>query len=117
MPNVLVIVDDREDVRNSFARYFRRHFDQVRTASTPAEAEVELSNFPPPTHLVCDYWLGDAQPVGSVLIAKWKALYPTLQRAALVSGSELQEIACPQGVDAVFSKPADLVAMRKMLLL
>lgn len=108
---VLLIVEDREDVRRAFARYFRRHFDTVLVAADPPEAEALLQGMPAPTHVICDHWLGDAHPVGSVLLPAWRRRFPELRKAILVSGSEIEAIERPVGVDAVFGKPADMQAI------
>lgn len=115
-PPVLLIVEDRSDVGAAFARYFRRYFEAVLVASTPSEAEAMLGASPAPTHVICDYWLGDGHPVGSVLLPKWRQRFAGIQRGVIVSGSEIEEIDCPPGVDAVFGKPADMLAIRACLL-
>ena len=113
---ILLIVEDRVDVGRAFARYFRRHFESVLLAATPIEAEALLEGDPPPTHVLCDHWLGDEYPVGTVLLPRWRLHYPHLRRAVLVSGSEIEEIQPPEGVDAVFAKPADMAAICESLL-
>lgn len=113
---VLLIVEDRRDVGTAFARYFRRHFDAVVLAGTPAEAEALLEGTPAPTHVLCDHWLGEGYPLGTELVERWRQRYPRLRRAVIVSGSEIEEIRPPAGVDAVFGKPADMAAIRASLL-
>lgn len=113
---VLLIVEDRADVGRAFVRYLRRHFDEVLLATTPSDAEARLSGKPAPTHVLCDHWLGDGYPLGTVLVSQWRQRYPQLRRAILVSGSEIEEIEAPDGVDAVFAKPADMGAVRDFLL-
>ncbi len=116
IPPVLLIVEDRSDVGAAFARYFRRYFEAVLVATSPSEAERLLGSTPTPTHVICDYWLGDDQPVGSVLLPKWRQQFGDIQRGVIVSGSEVEEIQCPPGVDGVFAKPADMPAIRACLL-
>jgi len=115
-PYVLLIVEDRPDVGAAFVRYFKRHFQTVLLASDPDQAERLLASSPSPTHVICDYWLGDAHPVGSVLLPRWRKRFASLKRGILVSGSEIEEIDCPPGVDAIFGKPADMPAIRACLL-
>lgn len=113
---ILLIVEDRADVGAAFARYFRRYFDQVRVATTPAQAQELLDEQPEPTHVICDHWLGDDYPVGAQLLPRWRREHPSIERCVLVSGSEIEEIDCPAGVDAIFGKPADMPAIRARLL-
>lgn len=116
MPRVLLIVDDRPDVRQAYSRYFKRFFDKVYLAADPAQAETFFVESPAPTALICDYWLGENVPVGPTLIPKWRSRCPSIERVALVSGSEVREVQRTAGVDAVFEKPVDLVKLRGFLL-
>ncbi|HNS96266.1 MAG TPA: hypothetical protein PLJ27_11980 [Polyangiaceae bacterium] len=113
---VLLIVEDRADVGLAFRRYFSRYFDSVLLASTPAQAESILQGEPSPTHMICDHWLGEGIPVGLILLSKWRAQFPSLKRCIIVSGSEIEPLSLPPGVDAVFNKPADMSRIREFLL-
>jgi acetyl esterase len=102
----LLIVDDRADVARAFRRYLSRSFAVVLVAATPVAAEALLRASPPVTHLVCDYWLGDAWPVGTELVPRWRREFPSIRRAVPLSGSHVRGIAPVPGVDAVLEKPA-----------
>jgi CheY-like chemotaxis protein len=116
MGEVLLIVDDIADVARSFSRLFRGNFEKVYTASTPEEAEKVLGQTDgPPTALICDYWLGKGRPLGSELIARWRAAYPSLKRVALITGSQMSELKLGPGIDGVFCKPVDLESLRDLL--
>ncbi|HEY3352588.1 MAG TPA: hypothetical protein VGQ83_05035, partial [Polyangia bacterium] len=91
MSKILLIVEDRGDVGRAYRRYFARHFDQVYVSASAAAAEELLSGGAPPTHLVCDYWLGRGETVGTELVLRWRHVYPSLVRAVLVSGSQVGE--------------------------
>ncbi len=117
MPRFLLIVDDREDLRVGFHRYFIRFFDEVLVASDPASAEELLSrSVNAPTHVVCDYWFGEEHPVGASVLPAWRRRYPSIVKAALVSGSEVAELPATEGIDAVFEKPVDLKSLRAFLI-
>lgn len=117
MGSVLLVVDDREDLRNGYYRYFARFFDEVCLAADPCAAEVFLTRqVNPPTHLICDYWLGDGHPVGAQIVPRWRRLCPSIVRTALVSGSQVAELPATEGIDAVFEKPLELKALRAFLL-
>ncbi|MDA8342501.1 MAG: NAD-glutamate dehydrogenase, partial [Actinomycetota bacterium] len=80
-PPVLLIVEDRSDVGAAFAGYFRPYFEAVLVAATPSEAEAMLGASPTPTHVICDYWLGDAFASGGSNGYDHKALAITARGA------------------------------------
>lgn len=117
MNSVLLVVDDREDLRNGYFRYFARFFDEVCLAADPIAAEAFLVRKEnPPTHLICDYWFGDNHPVGAQIVPKWRRLCPSIVRAALVSGSQVAVLPATEGIDAVFEKPLELKSLLAFLL-
>lgn len=117
MSRVLLIVDDFPEILRSYRRYMEKRFDAVHVASNSAEAVARLSTASPPvTHLVCDYWLGDGEPLGTVLIPRLRASCSSLSVAVLVTGSEAKALAPVGGVDAVFQKPFDIARLCEYLL-
>lgn len=117
MSSVLLVVDDREDLRNGYFRYFARFFDEVCLAADPIAAEAFLTRREdPPTHLICDYWFGEDHPVGAQIVPRWRQLCPSIVKAALVSGSQVAALPVTEGIDAVFEKPLELKALRAFLL-
>lgn len=117
MSSVLLVVDDREDLRNGYFRYFARFFDEVCLAADPVAAETFLCRKDnPPTHLICDYWFGESHPVGAQIVPRWRRICPSIVRAALVSGSQVTELPATEGIDGVFEKPLELKCLRAFLL-
>jgi CheY-like chemotaxis protein len=112
----LLIVDDHGAVAQALRRYFERDFEQVVVTASPAEAETVITGPTPPTHLICDYWLGQGTPVGTALVPRWRRLFPSLERAVLLTGSDLTEHPPVPGVDAICDKPIDPAQLRRLLL-
>ena len=106
----LLIVDDRADVRRGLARFLGLHFDVV-TASTAEEAEQLLVEGET-TYVLCDYWLGRGQPLGTELIERWRDKYPFVRRIALMTGTKATAIASTEGADVIFPKPLNLNKVR-----
>ena len=104
---IALAVDDSEAILKSLERILARRFDEMHTATTPAEAEEILAAHPV-THLICDFRLGDDLPVGTELITDWCGRYPGIERAVIVSGSLRKEIVAPVEVDQVLGKPVSL---------
>jgi len=114
-PLTLLILDDREDVRRSLARYFRLFVRTVVDASSTMEAERLLQEHQPEL-LLTDYWLGGGQPTSVMMLPQWRARFGCLQRVVLMTGSRGALLSVPPGVDALFRKPLDLDAVRVALL-
>lgn len=105
-PGPFLIVDDRSEIRVSLQRLLSLSFEQVLTAGTPGEAEVILEQRRP-RFLLCDYWLGDDHPPGIALLQAWRVRYTSLERVALMSGSEIAAFENCNGIDRIFEKPLD----------
>lgn len=103
IPGPLLIVDDRADVRRGLKRGFGDDFSAY-VAETGSEAEHILAERRP-QFVLCDYWLGPDQPVGTQLIARWRKKFPFLRGVALMTGTQTGAITDTQGVDIIFTKP------------
>ncbi|MDJ0762161.1 MAG: hypothetical protein QNJ97_04155 [Myxococcota bacterium] len=103
----LLIVDDDNCVCNAVSRLFVGRFDRILMANTSGEAASVLSAYTI-THLICDYWLGSGEPTGIDLIPKWRKAHTSICRAIVFSGTDLNEIDIPLGVDKILRKPVDL---------
>lgn len=114
-PGPLLIVDDRVEVRSALTRFFGLWFQQVYAAASPSEADSILREHAPCV-LLCDYWLGDASPPGTELIATWRVRFPCLKRAVLMTGNRASAPCDVLGVDAVFQKPPNLKLVTAFLL-
>lgn len=109
MGRVLLIVDDTPAIARGWRRMLKSHFDAVHIAITPREADDVLAHTQaPPTHLLCDFYLGLENPPTPELIAGWKTRHASLEKIVLVSGSHLSGMPVPPEVDAMFEKPRDL---------
>ena len=64
MSRIALLVDDEEDIASLFQRILKRTFDQVLVAGPAEQAEAALAS-KPVTHLVCDAFLGTAEPQGT----------------------------------------------------
>ena len=114
-PGPLLIVDDRVEVRSALTRFFGLWFQRVYAAASPSEADGILQEHAPCV-LLCDYWLGDAFPPGTELISTWRARFPCLQRAVLMTGTRASSLGDVPGIDAVFQKPLNLKVVTAFLL-
>jgi CheY-like chemotaxis protein len=101
--NVLLFVDDNSALHRGARTLLKSKFSHILTAGSDAEADVLLLTNPV-THLMVDYFLGDAN-TGDHCIRKWRALYPSIRQAILISGS-VSEIN-QTDIDAVYTKPFD----------
>lgn len=117
MNKILLIVDDDADVARSLQRLLSKSFDAVLVALTPEVAERLLGDPDrPPTHLVCDHFLGKGKRFGADLIPQWRRSYPLLRVAVLLTGSEVPRQTHREGIDSVMWKPADIAELRRCLL-
>jgi len=101
---VVLVVDDSAFVLKSVARILSRTFEQVLTAASPDEAEVQLAG-QAVTHVVCDQVLGRDLPRGTDLVPEWRTRFPSIRRAIILTGSPLAEVPTVDGVDAILGKP------------
>jgi DNA-binding NtrC family response regulator len=107
LPTTLLIVDDREDVLRALERFMGLYFEKVLVALEPATAEALMAAHQPEC-LLCDYWLGEAHPLATALIAGWRHRFPCLRKVALMTGTKSSSIApCPE-VDVIFHKPLSM---------
>ena len=112
---LLLIVDDRKEVRAALQRFFEMYFERVIAAATPPEAEALLRTHRP-TLLLCDYFLGVEWPPATSLIPRWRAAFPFLARVAIMSGTRSESIGnCPEA-DAVFEKPLNMREVTEFLI-
>ena len=99
----LLVVDPETQVCRALVRVLRRHFDAVVAAADLEEARAALAAHPV-THLLCDEDLVSSLPDGLALIANWRAVRPSIQRAVVLSGSDSGVQDLPAGVDGVLNK-------------
>ncbi|MBI5534692.1 MAG: hypothetical protein HY898_18345 [Deltaproteobacteria bacterium] len=108
MKRVLLIVDDIPEVARALKRFLTKSFDLVLVAHSAEEAERLLGDpGNPPTHLVCDHFLGKGKRLGAELIPEWRLRYAHLLVAVLLTGSEMAKLMSVAGIDKVFGKPLD----------
>jgi len=103
----ILLVDDHERTVISVARGLGRIFSNVRTATTPEQAEAILL-VEPVGFILCDHNLGKGVPTGCDLIPGWRSRFPSIRRAVLFSGSQPELIKLPPAVDRFLAKPASL---------
>lgn len=106
-PGPLLIVDDSDEIRSALCRFMSLYFEQVVAAATPGEAEAALQTYRPRL-LLCDYWLGDKYPHATDLIPGWRARHPSIERVALMTGTNTDSLGPTTCVDAVFQKPLNM---------
>lgn len=107
LDDTLLIVDDRADVLRALERLMRVRVERVYVASTPEEVERQLREHSPRC-MLCDYYLGEGQPLATTLIAGWRRSHPCLECVALMTGTNTSSIPkCPE-VDTIFHKPLDV---------
>ena len=113
---LLLIVDDRKEIRAALQRFFEMYLERVLTAASPPEAE-ECLRTQRPTLLLCDYFLGMEWPPATSLIPAWRATFPFLARVAIMSGTRSESIGnCPEA-DAIFEKPLNMREVTEFLLM
>lgn len=111
----MLVVDDRPEILRALSRFLGRVITTVLVAGTAEEAEVLLAKHQPAL-LLCDYWLGPECPPGTVLIERWRASYPCIVRAGLMTGTKATAILPTPGVDRVFQKPLKMPELTAWLL-
>jgi CheY-like chemotaxis protein len=98
-----LVVDDEPIFCRAMSRLLGRAFDEVHLAGSPEEAEAILAS-KPITHLICDYRLGSNLPPGTVYIDKWRAEYPGITRAVVLTGALDYYVKASDGIDSVRAK-------------
>jgi DNA-binding response OmpR family regulator len=105
---ILLIVDDIPEVARALRRFMTKSFDLVLVAHSAEEAESMLCDPDnPPTHLVCDHYLGKGMRVGADLIPQWRRTHAQLVAAVLLTGSEVENLTAIEGIDRIYGKPLD----------
>jgi CheY-like chemotaxis protein len=107
LERLLLIVDDRKEVRIALQRFFEMYFERVLAAATPPEAEACLGSERPP-FLLCDYFLGPDWPPATSLIPRWREMFPFLTRVAIMTGTRSESIGDCPAADAIFEKPLNM---------
>jgi DNA-binding response OmpR family regulator len=111
----LLVVQRNHFVAKSLARYLGDDFDAVDIASDIESAEAILADpFRTPTHVVCGQNFGPGSVSGTDTIPRWRQTYEHVERVVLAT-SEIDVSAAPNGVDALFIKPASPAALRAIL--
>ena len=113
---VLLIVDDERTVCRALSRLLVGSIKQIQTATTPTEAEIVLRSGRV-THILCDHWFGPGQPLGMDLVTKWKKQYSTIERAVVLTGTDINKLPPTGGVDMVLPKvvePSELIEALKL---
>jgi ActR/RegA family two-component response regulator len=98
---IVLLLDDNEYTLRVLNRLLKRRFDTVLTATNASSAEVLLQNNKV-TNLVCDHGVGS--PSGGELIAHWRGLFPSIKRAVVLTGADVESIEIPPEVDCLISK-------------
>ncbi|MCP4675871.1 MAG: response regulator [Deltaproteobacteria bacterium] len=112
---VLLVVDDDESVCKGLVRLLGNRFEETVTALNPGEA-VSMLDTRLVTHIVCDYWLGQGQPLGIDLVATWRKKYSSIQHAVIFTGNDINAIPTTVGVDDIISKSAKPSALIEKLI-
>jgi DNA-binding NtrC family response regulator len=109
--SILLVVDDESSVCRALSRILGKSVDVIASAFSPQEAETVLAS-KKVTHLICDHWFGEGQPLGIDLVAKWKEKYPFIRQIVLLTGTDVTRLT-PQSDDIlVMNKtvnPEDLI--------
>jgi CheY-like chemotaxis protein len=101
--DVLLVVDDESAVCRAIAKMLKSKVDEVLTAYCPEEAELILASRDV-TILICDHRFGTDRDIGLALTAEWRAKYPSIRFAALLTGTDVSVLTAPEGVDRIISK-------------
>ena len=111
---ILLVVDDESSVCRALKRLLRDKADEIISAETPADAETILRS-KQVTHVICDHLLGPGQPLGIDVASGWKREYPSVQRIALLTGTNLSNLAKPDGIDHLLPKTTDPVKLAQLM--
>ncbi|MCP4679291.1 MAG: response regulator [Deltaproteobacteria bacterium] len=101
--SVLLVVDDESSVCRALSRMLKGRVDEILSAYSPLEAETILETREI-TLLICDHWFGPGQPLGADLAAKWKERYHSIQRAVVLTGTDISKLETPSGVHQIIAK-------------
>jgi DNA-binding NtrC family response regulator len=104
--SVLLVVDDEQSVCRALKRMLQHRVANIITALTPAEAESVLQSGKV-THLICDHWFGPGEGLGLELVAKWRKKYHSVEQAVVLTGTDINSLTKPAGVDWVAPKTID----------
>ncbi|MDD5306862.1 MAG: hypothetical protein PHU25_06025 [Deltaproteobacteria bacterium] len=99
----LLIVDDEARVAKALTRAMGRYFDEVLSAGTASIASSILAENKV-THVICDHWLGEGDPLGLDLVPEWRRSYPAIERAVIMTGLDEKTLIADSGIDAIVSK-------------
>lgn len=109
-PRHLLVVQQSRMLARSLARLLGRHFDDVGTASSLAEAETALADLAGvPAVVLCGQNLGEQRT--SDHIERWRRTYPAVRRVVMLTGSEDLPTEL-DGIDAFIFKPVDPGVLR-----
>lgn len=100
---ICLVVDDQTHARSAIRRVLLRHFSKILTAASASEAGTILDT-EPVTHVVCDHFLGESSPLGTELLSSWRVRYPAIQRAVILTGTDVTKVPLLPGIDSVISK-------------
>jgi len=112
--HVVLIVDGEPNVCRSYARVLKLDFGEVLTAGDPQEAIAVLEERSV-THLVCGRSFGPGKPLGMDLIPKWRKTYPAIDRALILTRSEIPGLSAPPEIDGILPKPITPESLVKAL--
>jgi hypothetical protein len=113
--SLLVILQQHELVRRAFERYFGLEYERVRSTASPEETEELLSGSDgEPIDLIVGQELGPQQPTGTVLIQRWRRLFPQLRRVVMATAVE-DVPPSVEGADAVYKKPFEPARIKEFL--
>ncbi|MCP4600586.1 MAG: response regulator [Proteobacteria bacterium] len=101
--SVLLVVDDESSVCRALSRMLKSSVDEILTAITPSEAEMVLESRKI-THVICDHWFGPGLPLGLDLAAKWKEQHLSIQRAVVLTGTDVSRLESRPGVHQIMAK-------------
>lgn len=112
----LLILQKDPLTRHALARFFQRLGGTVSVAANEAEANAIFDDVQrSPTDLIVGQEFGAGAPLGSTLVARWRAQHETLRRVVLATGALTLPDQLP-GVDVVIKKPADVTEILARLL-
>lgn len=111
---VLLVVDDESAVCRALKRLLRNKAGEIISAETPRDAETILQT-KRVTHVICDHLLGPGQPLGLDIAKTWKSKYPSLQRVAILTGTNLKELEHPASIDHMLPKTTDPVKLAEIM--
>lgn len=114
MQRVLLIIDDSEEICALMERVLRNDFEAIHIAGGSTEA-ISFLESEPVTHVVCDLYLGEDEPLGHELISGWREKKPTIRYVALFTGSSLDLSSTDDEIDELFRKPRGVMDLIRTL--